>query len=833
MLHGKWMAAWGVALIAALSPSTKTAQAQWQDGAYRTRVVDGSDVTIHTSGWRIRFWGTPPSCHESREVLSEWDLSHAFGIDDLQAYGGYSIPALCATAGQLRIHAPSTYVATGMTTYRTASPDGRFAMGWDEPHVISTSTISASGCQPELREETTESRRQLFRFDTMQMTNDGIEYVKRRFLGDREVGVDIYSTRVEPRLWRAMELDFLGFVVCDAGQLSAADPHVPGKVAGVVAGFENLDLSWVTPQLAPQPTLTVTRSDASTDIGTFVYLGTEGATSGYRHRWRYNAPAHTGSTSSPKLTFTASQSGVPASRLDLALHVPPVVLVHGLWSDAGALLHMEEFLREHLPAIANVVPVDYRDTNAESFAHPATLAAIVSQAREAASGARVGGIATDSVNIVGHSMGGLAGALYEDVRQAGDPRIARLVTIGTPMRGSALAPWMLSLDIDRSPTCTQLATQSNATRWLPIAMAECGTESLLTLFNPYEYLARRGMRAGPALAALTPGSADLARADAALARRPLYAIAGDASFSTAEAMLNVLSFMSGSGDTLDALLGTSHDSIVSVASQTARGESVVFSDHIHTTLLFGRTDITGNTEEMESDDVTSRVVCVLAGTTCPPVPQRASRVAVTGANDIYTAIFAQRTRITPTFTTVASLPTFRQFSPATITLRSPSGCALERAWWWPARQPFGYANAAPFQVTFTPRTTGPSRASVVGLCGGDRYFAVSSDIAINTAVAPLRFVTDHVELEAGARVRVPLIAGTDAMFDAYGTAVLTSTEPTVTNVDPVNGKIRALKPGFATLHAAMGTSSADLSVIVVAPLERIFENDFDPLADGE
>jgi pimeloyl-ACP methyl ester carboxylesterase len=128
----------------------------------------------------------------------------------------------------------------------------------------------------------------------------------------------------------------------------------------------------------------------------------------------------------------------------LQIHVyrPPVVMTHGLWSEAGAFAAMEEDLSSgshHYP-LDLLYRVDYSGTHASPFVDNMRevefgVVSVIEQAADA-------GYAVGKVDLVGHSMGGILSRLYiqgfyynHDVR--------RLVTCNTPHSGSQMANWLL------------------------------------------------------------------------------------------------------------------------------------------------------------------------------------------------------------------------------------------------------------------------------------------------------------------------------------------------------------------------------------------------------
>lgn len=104
---------------------------------------------------------------------------------------------------------------------------------------------------------------------------------------------------------------------------------------------------------------------------------------------------------------------------------PAVVLVHGYMSNAGVWAWVARYLIARGHAV-----------------HTVTLEPLFAQIEDyvAPLARRVNEVAGESgrVTLVGHSMGGLVCRAY--ARRVGGARIARIVTLGTPHHGSALAP---------------------------------------------------------------------------------------------------------------------------------------------------------------------------------------------------------------------------------------------------------------------------------------------------------------------------------------------------------------------------------------------------------
>ena len=104
----------------------------------------------------------------------------------------------------------------------------------------------------------------------------------------------------------------------------------------------------------------------------------------------------------------------------------PVILVHGYRCNRGFLLWMRQALeaRGHVVATLNLEPL-----LGDIDGYAAQLSKRIDEVLDATGASRVA--------LIGHSMGGLVCLAY--LRQHGGSRVAKLITLGTPFGGSALA----------------------------------------------------------------------------------------------------------------------------------------------------------------------------------------------------------------------------------------------------------------------------------------------------------------------------------------------------------------------------------------------------------
>ncbi|MBB5287109.1 pimeloyl-ACP methyl ester carboxylesterase [Rhabdobacter roseus] len=164
---------------------------------------------------------------------------------------------------------------------------------------------------------------------------------------------------------------------------------------------------------------------------------------------RYKHPEFVNSEA-PYFAFTANVSipGTSGMQFFIEVNRAPVLMVHGLWSDRTSFAMMEqELLKDELYTFDLVRRVDYSATNNKHFAENSNV--IPRNITDLLSGLRGKNISAGSVDIVGHSMGGILSRLY---LQSDNYRsdIHKLVTINTPHSGSQMANFLLDISNQRA-----------------------------------------------------------------------------------------------------------------------------------------------------------------------------------------------------------------------------------------------------------------------------------------------------------------------------------------------------------------------------------------------
>jgi len=255
---------------------------------------------------------------------------------------------------------------------------------------------------------------------------------------------------------------------------------------------------------------------------------------------------------------------------------PPVVFVHGVWSGFPAFADLEAYLEDRgfVVARANYGDEPPDGDPAGSFDPNGRSLPIIEVANTTAVAllrARQNGFAASQVDVVAHSMGGLVSRAratgivsapnrarglqpYAAPWNRGQGEFHKLVTIGTPHRGTAIATFLLQHRCEPAGTVVNAGTSSNGM-------------SLETFFHTL------GTPLGDALYQFQPSSPVLRTLDSA--RVPTHTIAGltPAKRTAPEIAFDLLIRGNGRDSSVERLIGTggdrAHDTLVPWASQLA------------------------------------------------------------------------------------------------------------------------------------------------------------------------------------------------------------------------------------------------------------------------
>jgi hypothetical protein len=276
--------------------------------------------------------------------------------------------------------------------------------------------------------------------------------------------------------------------------------------------------------------------------------------------------------SATSLTITATQQGqnTAPQQATIMLEPPPLLLIHGIWSSAkgegftqgsGGLY---DWIAAQYPH-SNIFGVDYSPWNAYSFTNSATQATILLTMKNAISSAATSGMAARTVDVVAHSMGGLATryflstTAYKLVPSLLQNSVHTLITIGMPYAGTPLATTVWN---NRNATPAVLGAWGGF--WCQ-KVVSCTLAEVLAATDHVVELP--GSTAVSAVQSLEPGSQQLQEITST---KPFYAIIGQAPLdpiSVTEALLDTALGIFLPGQTIASIVGEPNDSIVPGSSQ--------------------------------------------------------------------------------------------------------------------------------------------------------------------------------------------------------------------------------------------------------------------------
>lgn len=126
--------------------------------------------------------------------------------------------------------------------------------------------------------------------------------------------------------------------------------------------------------------------------------------------------------------------------LTIAVYRPPVLMIHGLWSNAGSFKDMEDNLKAEKYESWQLQRMDYEPTNDVSFA--TNVPYVKNEINQLITAGLDSEVAVGQVDLVGHSMGGILSRLYcQQGNYSGDVR--RIITCNTPHAGSQMGNVLL------------------------------------------------------------------------------------------------------------------------------------------------------------------------------------------------------------------------------------------------------------------------------------------------------------------------------------------------------------------------------------------------------
>jgi uncharacterized delta-60 repeat protein len=151
--------------------------------------------------------------------------------------------------------------------------------------------------------------------------------------------------------------------------------------------------------------------------------------------------------------------------LEVRVYRTPVLMIHGIWSDAGAFAAMEQTLASSNYEPSQLYRLDYRYTNDSPFTvnYPQVAGGIDAVLQQAADA----NIASGKVDLVAHSMGGVLSRLYVQNPGYGQEVRRIITTCNTPHAGSQMANLLLDRSFDPQGLICSLLSQAMSSSSVP------------------------------------------------------------------------------------------------------------------------------------------------------------------------------------------------------------------------------------------------------------------------------------------------------------------------------------------------------------------------------
>lgn len=463
------------------------------------------------------------------------------------------------------------------------------------------------------------------------------------------------------------------------------------------------------------------------------------------------SPTQMPSTSDTALpaSVTATQLSSSGSQLSTSypytIVPPPLVLIHGIWSQGADWSNFTTWLYSNYPGVP-VTLADYGKYNSLSFADPHVQAVLARSIADSITVAAQRGTVSRKVDVVAHSMGGLvARYLLTSMKSTPLPSYAailpsapvhKLVTVGTPHLGSALATSLVQ-------NKTVLISPKASTIIKDLCPGGSVTGCTLGAF-----FANQNKAIGTGALSLEPSNT---RSLLASDTTQYSAVVGVKPTSSAtELALNTMIDAFLPGATVTSLLGTStSDTVVPVTSQMSNATDWVEVNGVVHAPVFPFDQYIDDTET-QTHAIWTEVLSALQGTSLNGIVQaeaaqsalfqtNATTTAILPTFDLsgYAQISSSSVAVTPstgsTLTlgaqsviSVASTNASKRLSEVVIVQKGNNVSAF----------PLLYSTQEPFNTSFTPQSTGSASLSLFAIFSDHSYAVVPLAYSVTASAPP-------------------------------------------------------------------------------------------------
>ena len=458
------------------------------------------------------------------------------------------------------------------------------------------------------------------------------------------------------------------------------------------------------------------------------------------------------------LAATATQGQMAPAQASIQIQPPPLLLVHGIWSDAEAAGFsmgsggFYDWIADRYPN-SPIVPVDYGNRaygnlSSQGFDNPETQTVFLTSLTNALGKAAGAGMAARTVDVVAHSMGGLVTRYFMTKGPASpSPQLLpnsvhKLITVGTPHQGTELATVLLGNKNLVSPFTLTIN---------PLVAYLCVSFSSCTLGDIFGII---GKPIDSGVQSLEPESPQL---ESLSSQNTFSAIVGTApQLSVTKLALNILISAFLPGESVDSILDNQpNDTIVPTASQNPGPPSVervaTISGIVHTNLCQDIPSVLLNcpdTGETQSQDVWQQALFWLtggpgnvpAGVTSNAIPKTSAEDSTTTPAPVldltgYTQVPASNVTSLPATGSTLAINSATNITAASST-KTITEILLLQTVMDPSDTVLLYSTQAPFSIPFTPTRLGSASFTAITVFSDNTFAVTTLDYTFQTSGAP-------------------------------------------------------------------------------------------------